>query len=275
VTRRPCITSSTNDRVKALRRLSRRARRADRVFLVEGHRQLRCALEAGARVVEVYAAPELFLGPGDAELVALAERRGARVVELAGAAFVSAAVGCARTTWPPSSSAVRPGSTRGRRARGRSCSWRRGSSDRATSGRSSAPRARPGRTGSSSATPRRASSIPTRSEPPSGRCSTFPSPRRRPAPRSSGSGRDRLGIVVATPGGARPHWDAAYGASVAIVVGSERHGVSDSWLDAADETVEIPMPGLADSLTVAVAAGIVPFEAARRRVGVHPGAAVR
>jgi tRNA G18 (ribose-2'-O)-methylase SpoU len=35
------------------------------------------------------------------------------------------------------------------------------------------------------------------------------------------------------------------------------------------------MPGLADSLTVAVAAGIVPFEAARRRVGVHPGAAVR
>jgi tRNA G18 (ribose-2'-O)-methylase SpoU len=48
-------------------------------------------------------------------------------------------------------------------------------------------------------------------------------------------------------------------------VGSERHGVSAPWLAAADELVSIPMPGPADSLNVAVAAGIVLFEAVRQR----------
>ena len=38
-----------------------------------------------------------------------------------------------------------------------------------------------------------------------------------------------------------------------------------TWIAAADETVRIPMSGRADSLNVAVAAGIVLFEAARQR----------
>jgi 23S rRNA (guanosine2251-2'-O)-methyltransferase len=37
-------------------------------------------------------------------------------------------------------------------------------------------------------------------------------------------------------------------------------------LDAADDLVRIPMPGPADSLNVAVAAGVVLFEAARQRI---------
>jgi tRNA G18 (ribose-2'-O)-methylase SpoU len=41
--------------------------------------------------------------------------------------------------------------------------------------------------------------------------------------------------------------------------------VSPAWLHAADEAVAIPMPGPADSLNVAVAAGVVLFEAARQR----------
>jgi TrmH family RNA methyltransferase len=72
-------------------------------------------------------------------------------------------------------------------------------------------------------------------------------------------------IVVATPAGERPYWEPDYSGAVALVVGSERHGVSQPWLDAADETVQIPMPGPADSLNVAVATGIVLFEAARQR----------
>ena len=64
-----------------------------------------------------------------------------------------------------------------------------------------------------------------------------------------------------------PYWEADLSGSVALVVGSERHGVSTAWLDAADRTVAIPMPGPSDSLNVAVAAGIVLFEAVRQRTG--------
>jgi tRNA G18 (ribose-2'-O)-methylase SpoU len=77
--------------------------------------------------------------------------------------------------------------------------------------------------------------------------------------------RASIRIVVATPAAERPHWESDLGEAVAIVVGGERYGVSRAWLDAADEAVGIPMPGAADSLNVAVAAGILLFDAGRRR----------
>jgi TrmH family RNA methyltransferase len=74
-------------------------------------------------------------------------------------------------------------------------------------------------------------------------------------------------IVVATPDGAVPVWEADLAApATAVILGGERYGVAAEWLAAADETVSIPMAGGADSLNVAVAAGIVLFEAARQRV---------
>ena len=61
-------------------------------------------------------------------------------------------------------------------------------------------------------------------------------------------------------------WSGDYSApGLAVVVGGERRGVDSAWIGAADETVRIPMSGRADSLNVAVAAGIVLFEAARQR----------
>jgi tRNA C32,U32 (ribose-2'-O)-methylase TrmJ len=60
------------------------------------------------------------------------------------------------------------------------------------------------------------------------------------------------------------------GGAVAIVVGSERHGFAEGWLNAADERIGIPIPGSADSLNVAVAAGIVLFEATCKPNGAAP-----
>src|SRR5438045_967712 len=89
---RPFITSSSNPRLKAVRRLRRARRRdGDAVFLVEGHRQLAAALDAGASVRELFVAPELFLGETDAELARLAASRGADVLELSADAFESIA----------------------------------------------------------------------------------------------------------------------------------------------------------------------------------------
>src|SRR5262249_25071823 len=76
----------------------------------------------------------------------------------------------------------------------------------------------------------------------------------------------RLRVVVASPDGAHSVWSGDYSsAGLAVVVGGERHGVDSAWIEAADETVRIPMSGRADSLNVAVAAGIVLFEAVKQR----------
>ncbi len=50
-----------------------------------------------------------------------------------------------------------------------------------------------------------------------------------------------------------------------LVMGSEAHGLSDEYLDIAEEIVRIPMKAQIESLNLAVAAGVILFEAARQR----------
>jgi tRNA G18 (ribose-2'-O)-methylase SpoU len=47
---------------------------------------------------------------------------------------------------------------------------------------------------------------------------------------------------------------------VVLLVGSERRGLSDELIEAADFLVRIPMRGGADSINGAVAAGVLLFE---------------
>jgi len=68
-------------------------------------------------------------------------------------------------------------------------------------------------------------------------------------------------VVATTPSGELEHSRGDYRGDVAIVVGSERHGLPEAWLGCADRRVAIPMRGAADSLNVAVASGVVLFEA--------------
>lgn len=51
----------------------------------------------------------------------------------------------------------------------------------------------------------------------------------------------------------------------AIVMGTEATGISDVWVDAADQNLIIPMKGVADSLNVSVTTAIMVFEAMRQR----------
>jgi RNA methyltransferase, TrmH family len=52
---------------------------------------------------------------------------------------------------------------------------------------------------------------------------------------------------------------------LAIVLGSEAHGLSATWRTAAATAVTIPMAGAADSLNVSIAAAVLLYEAARQR----------
>jgi TrmH family RNA methyltransferase len=72
-------------------------------------------------------------------------------------------------------------------------------------------------------------------------------------------------IVAATPVGATLYTASDLRGPVAIVLGSEAHGLSQAWLDAADTRVVIPMAGQADSLNLAASTAILLYEAVRQR----------
>jgi TrmH family RNA methyltransferase len=263
VTQRSSITSSANDRLKAVRRLARR--RHPDVFLVEGHRQLRRAIEGGVHVREVFAAPGLFLGDADPALVETAARHGARVVELGDGAFRSIS-GRAR---PDGLIAV---------------------AERPTTALSSidpGPWAlllvaegieRPGNLGTiaRSACSSGASGLlvcdsgtdvyhPDAVRGSVGTLFLLGVARCTSASALAWLREHEIAVVVATPDGGGSPWTADLRRPVALVVGNERHGLSNLWRAAADDTISIPMLGPADSLNVAVAAGIVLFEAVRQR----------
>ena len=56
-----------------------------------------------------------------------------------------------------------------------------------------------------------------------------------------------------------------YRGACAIVVGTEATGVTDEWIQFADQNVKIPMLGKIDSMNVSVAGAIMLFEAKRQR----------
>jgi TrmH family RNA methyltransferase len=51
----------------------------------------------------------------------------------------------------------------------------------------------------------------------------------------------------------------------ALIMGSEASGLSQAWLDEADELIKIPMLGKVDSMNVSASAAIVVYEALRQR----------
>jgi TrmH family RNA methyltransferase len=74
-----------------------------------------------------------------------------------------------------------------------------------------------------------------------------------------------LRLVAAEAARGTP-WDRVdYRCATAVAVGGEGGGLPGELLEAADERVQIPMPAPVESLNVAVAAGVLLFEAARQR----------
>lgn len=73
-------------------------------------------------------------------------------------------------------------------------------------------------------------------------------------------------IISTTPGAECLYWDAPLKGPAAIVMGSEKEGLSDTWLGADNGTqVTIPQKGISDSLNVSVATSLVLYEALRQR----------
>lgn len=75
----------------------------------------------------------------------------------------------------------------------------------------------------------------------------------------------RIRIIAATPSAQTEYTDCNMTTGIAIVVGTEKFGLSERWMREADERVRIPMLGQIDSLNVAAAATLLLYEAVRQR----------
>lgn len=74
-----------------------------------------------------------------------------------------------------------------------------------------------------------------------------------------------IAIVAATPAAAALYTAVDLTGPIAIAVGSEAHGLSRTWLEAADLRVRIPMAGVVDSLNLSAATALMLYEAVRQR----------
>lgn len=260
------ITSTSNDRIKALVRLrSRRERDRTGRFLVEGYRELRRAVEAGIDVAEVYACPALFLGGNEAALLERCSAAGAEVVEVAEAPFRKASyrdrpeglLGVARQFdvslghLAPSpnplllvaESIEKPGNL--------GTMLRTAEAAGADAVIVCDPATDPFNPNVVRA------SLGTLFRVPLG---VAPTPEAVAWLASRG-----ITTFAATPSATLPHYQANLSGPAALVIGSEQYGLTDAWLEAADHRIVIPMPGSVDSLNAAMSAGILLFEAARQR----------
>jgi len=74
-----------------------------------------------------------------------------------------------------------------------------------------------------------------------------------------------VAVAAATPHAEKEFTKAKLNGPLAIAVGSEQYGLSNLWMDQADIQVRIPMLGIADSLNVSAAATLLLYEAVRQR----------
>lgn len=258
------LTSAANPRIKALVRLrsTRRARVEAGSTLIEGHDELRLALQAGVRPSELYWAPSL-VRPGTAGLLDEARAAGARVTSVSREVFDRIAYREGPDGWL----AVAPDPGRGLDA--------------------IVPGPRPlllvaegiEKPGNVGAMVRTAEACGVDAVIAASGVTDFGNPNAVRAskgtvfavPVASAPSADVLAwlrergirIVVTTPAGSTALGDADLAGPVAVVVGAESTGVSDLWLDHADETVVIPMRGRVNSINAATAGAVVLFEANR------------
>ena len=262
------ITSLQNPRVKQLVRLRERRERDDAgLFLIEGYREVRRALEKNIRLQDLYCCPDWFLGENEPALLDQARQAGAKLFELSKEAFAKVSY----RDRPDGLLAVAP-------------QWKRGLDDLALS-----PHPfllvvesieKPGNLGTilRSADAAGVDAVIV--------CDAVTDIFNPNVVRSSTGVLFNVPVVVSdsvavlawlrekgvravatTPDTPHLYTQTDLRGPLAIVMGSEQYGLSEFWLKEANALVRIPMAGQADSLNVAMATIITLFEAVRQRGG--------
>ena len=291
------ITSLQNPRIKQLVKLrDRRPRDEAGVFLVEGYREIRRALEKAVRLTELYFSPEWFLGENEPALIEQARTAGAQVFELTKDTFAKVAY----RERPDGLLAVAPQWTKTLadldEIMGRGLSPT-GSENvgpsavaKAMADKKARPTApfllvveaieKPGNLGTilRSADAAGCDAVivcdpvtdifnPNVVRASTGVLFSVPLVVAESTQVHAWLKTKKIRTVATTPAAKTLYTAADLRGPLAVIMGSEQYGLSDFWLKHADLTVRIPMAGQADSLNVAMATIITLFEAVRQRGG--------
>lgn len=262
------ITSLQNPRVKQLVKLRDRRDRDDAgLFLVEGYREVRRALEKNIRLTELYFCPEWFLGENEPALIDQAKQAGAQLFELSKEAFAK----CAYRDRPDGLLAVAP-------------QWKHALSDLKLGLHPFLlvveSIEKPGNLGTilRSADAAGCDAVivcdpvtdifnPNVVRASTGVLFSVPVVVADSASVHAFLVEKGIQIVATTPDTPNLYTKVNLRGPLAIVMGSEQYGLSDFWLKESNLLVRIPMAGQADSLNVAMATIITLFEAVRQRNG--------
>jgi TrmH family RNA methyltransferase len=262
----PVVTSFANPRVKAATALrDRRERDRAGLTLVDGAREVRRALDAGSEVVEAFVCDPLLAGPDARAALDMLRGRGVSIHSTSEAVFAKLAFGeraegilavvripstaLADLALPDDPLVVviegveKPGNIGAvlRSADGAGADAVIAASPRTDLFNPNAIRASAGtmfavQTGAA------------------------------PTPEVLAWLRDRsVRIVAARVGAGRPYTEADLSGPLALVLGAEADGLTDAWVAAGIEAVNLPMLGVADSLNVSTSAAILLYEARRQR----------
>ncbi|MFN2136007.1 MAG: TrmH family RNA methyltransferase [Candidatus Promineifilaceae bacterium] len=71
--------------------------------------------------------------------------------------------------------------------------------------------------------------------------------------------------VATSPDAIKPYTAVPYDRPLAVVMGSEAVGLDETWLEAVNEQVRIPMAGVVDSLNLSVSTAVLLYEIRRQR----------
>ena len=278
------ISSLQNPRVKQLVKLrDRRPRDEAGVFLVEGYREIRRALEKSVKLSEIYFSPEWFLGENEPALIEQARGAGAQVFELTKETFAKVAY----RERPDGLLAVAP-------------QWRKTLADlEEIVGRGLSPTGlgnvgdkpqpapflllveaieKPGNLGTilRSADAAGCDAVivcdpvtdifnPNVVRASTGVLFSVPLVVAESTAVHAWLKEKRIRTIATTPAAETLYTSADLRGPLAVVMGSEQYGLSEFWLKNSDLPVRIPMAGQADSLNVAMATIITLFEAVRQR----------
>ncbi len=260
------ITSLQNPRIKHLVRLrDRRPRDEAGVFLIEGYREIRRALEKQIPITELYYSPDWFLGENEPALIAQAAASGAQLFELTKDTFAKAAY----RERPDGLLALAP-------------QWRRSLDELQLRENPFIlvveAIEKPGNLGTilRSADAAGVDALivcdpvtdlfnPNVVRASTGVLFSVPVVVAESTVVRTWLREKNIRAVATTPAAKNLYTNTDLRGPLAIIMGSEQYGLSDFWLKESDAQVRIPMCGQADSLNVAMATLITLFEALRQR----------
>ena len=76
---------------------------------------------------------------------------------------------------------------------------------------------------------------------------------------------NRIRILAAELQASQEYYNTDFTQACALIMGTEAEGLTDFWIEHADDRIKIPMRGKIDSLNVSVSTAVLTFEAMRQR----------